>query len=477
MNFVLKNIWWIALFIFFAIMLLIISANQKDNLVTNKTLQSAKQELILTWSKAMESGSGVLTDLVKMLDDEEKIPEIKAEKKEEVVTEKVAMEEIKEEIIETEITPDDKMEWKENKQNVIQSFFWKFKRSEKDVLLSWVNDVLLENTTEKESSEMDNTEKKDKTWEMKMDEKPKVDVVISKKASTVKAAPVKKVFKKMAYKDGTFKDIPSYNGQFAVNQKPLPGVNLKTAIWNTYKLAVSGLKLNNAHFNKNLGIMKKGDVVKQMTHENKYGCFSVQVISWTIAGKHWYVCKKWFKAYQAPMKQVKHVAKNVITTKIGDVHSVSTTQLKLNNKAFNRALTTMNKGDKLEQIGNENRYGCFQARILTGAANDIGRVGYVCKKYLSGHSRAAALKSNVTALQSYAMTRATKPGDTHSVSAHSLKLNNAYFTKNLGYLSYGDTVKQLTIENTRGCFQVQVLSSRISSSTGKIGYVCKKYLK
>jgi len=129
--------------------------------------------------------------------------------------------------------------------------------------------------------------------------------------------------------------------------------------------------------------MKKGDVVKQLTHANKYGCFQVEVLSGKVAGKNGYVCKKWFAAHKVPAK---HMIRNVVSTKIGDIHSVSATQLKLNNKAFNTALAVMNKGDKLEQIGNENAYGCFQARILTGSANDIGRVGYVCKKYLSGHS-------------------------------------------------------------------------------------------
>ena len=467
MNFILKNIWWIALFIFFAIMLLIISANQKDNLVTNKTLQDAKKELILTWSELSESGSGVLTDLVKMLDDTEKTPEIKAEKKVEIVKEvkddvQDGAKEMKEDMAAKEETKQGEMKSdisETDKKNVIASFFDKFKKDSSTEM------------KEENTETTDDLEDKDKMEEASDDQKemPKADVVVVKKQE-----PVKKTYKKMAYKDGTFKDIPSYNGQFSMNQKPLPWINLKTAVGNTYKLAVSGLKLNNAHFNKSLGIMKKWDIVKQMTHENKHGCFSVQVVSGEIAWKNGYVCKKWFTAHKAPMK---HIVKNVVSTKIGDIHSVSATQLKLNNRAFNTALTTMNKGDKLEQIGNENMYGCFQARILTGAANDIGRVWYVCKKYLSSSVGTTAIKSNMTALQSYAMTRTTKPGDTHTVSAHSLKLNNAYFTKNLWYLSYGDTVKQLTTENMRGCFQAQVITSRVSSSTGKIGFVCKKYLK
>ena len=462
MNFILKNIWWIALFIFFAIMLLIISANQKDNLVTNKTLQDAKQELILTGSQAIESGSGVLTDLVKMLDDSEKIPEIKAEEKvaEVVVNVEDTMKDMKEDIVSNEATVKSDLD-ATDKKGAIASFFDRFKRDSSDKEIKEDDKTMMENESQDDM-------KKESDME---EEKPKADVVVVKKQVSAK-----KEYKKMQYKKGTFRDIPTYNGQFSVNQKPLPWINLKTAIGNTYKLGVPGLKLNNAHFNQSFGIMKKGDVVRQMTHENKYGCFKVEVLSGKIAGKNGYVCKKWFMAHKAP---VKHVVRNVVSTKIGDIHSVAATQLKLNNKAFNTALTVMNKGDKLEQIGNENTHGCFQVRILTSkVANDIGKVGYVCKKYLSGHSwSVAAAHSNMTALQSYAMTRTTKMGDTHTVSAHSLKLNNAHFTKNLGYLSYGDTVKQLTVENTRGCFKVQVLSSRVSSSEGKLGFVCKKYLK
>jgi len=40
----------------------------------------------------------------------------------------------------------------------------------------------------------------------------------------------------------------------------------------------------------------------------------------------------------------------------------------------------------------------------------------------------------------------------------------------------GDTITQLTSENSYGCFMMRVDSSKVFSSIGKEGYVCKKYL-
>jgi len=45
-------------------------------------------------------------------------------------------------------------------------------------------------------------------------------------------------------------------------------------------------------------------------------------------------------------------------------------------------------------------------------------------------------------------------------------------------MSHGDRLKQLTHENSYGCFQVEILSSKkVRSNIGMKGYVCKKYLQ
>ena len=70
----------------------------------------------------------------------------------------------------------------------------------------------------------------------------------------------------------------------------------------------------------------------------------------------------------------------------------------------------------------------------------------------------------------------TKVWNNYEIWVHSLKINNKNFTRKLGYLMKGDVITQLTPANSYGCFQMQVLSSSISTSNGKTWYVCKKYL-
>lgn len=68
-------------------------------------------------------------------------------------------------------------------------------------------------------------------------------------------------------------------------------------------------------------------------------------------------------------------------------------------------------------------------------------------------------------------------GKQYSVGVSSLKLNNKAFTQALAYLQKADTLEQIGAANTRGCFEVKVLSSYNAKNIGKTGYVCKKYLE
>ena len=75
------------------------------------------------------------------------------------------------------------------------------------------------------------------------------------------------------------------------------------------------------------------------------------------------------------------------------------------------------------------------------------------------------------------MNLKTAIGKEFQVGVHTLKLNNAYFNTTLAYMSHGDRLKQLTSENSYGCFQIEILSAKRNYNVGKKGYVCKKYLK
>jgi len=171
-------------------MLLIISANQKDNLVTNKALQDAKKELILTGSEVVDSGSGVLTDLVKMLDDEDKTPEIKADESDN--EEAMISGEAKASLVEID------------RPNPLKAFFAKFKRDKKD-------EVVMDDKNESE--------------EQAEEVVPDTTMVKTSKPSNTSTA-------KMADKKMTFVDTPNYS----TAKRVFPGLNLQTAVGNTYQV-------------------------------------------------------------------------------------------------------------------------------------------------------------------------------------------------------------------------------------------------
>jgi len=114
--------------------------------------------------------------------------------------------------------------------------------------------------------------------------------------------------------------------------------------------------------------MAQNDIVRQLTPADKHGCFEVEVLSSKMSamiGKVGCVCKKWLKeniahAMNKDIKESTQTADTVsdegssvseapqanlpnVTTKIGDVHSVATPGLKLNNKSFDTTLTVMKR--------------------------------------------------------------------------------------------------------------------------------------
>ena len=68
-------------------------------------------------------------------------------------------------------------------------------------------------------------------------------------------------------------------------------------------------------------------------------------------------------------------------------------------------------------------------------------------------------------------------GKHFEVGVHMLKLNNAYFNVKLALMNKWDRLKQLTTENSYGCFMIEVVAAKNHHNVGKKGYVCKKYLQ
>lgn len=71
----------------------------------------------------------------------------------------------------------------------------------------------------------------------------------------------------------------------------------------------------------------------------------------------------------------------------------------------------------------------------------------------------------------------TKIWKSFNVWVHSLKINDKFFLKKTWYIHLWDTIEQIWEANIRGCFNMKVLFSKISTNIWKTWYVCKKYLK
>jgi hypothetical protein len=61
----------------------------------------------------------------------------------------------------------------------------------------------------------------------------------------------------------------------------------------------------------------------------------------------------------------------------------------------------------------------------------------------------------------------TEIGKQFEIGVHSLKLNNMYFNDTLAYMMQGDSIKQLTTENSYGCFEVKITDSQLARNIGK----------
>lgn len=86
-------------------------------------------------------------------------------------------------------------------------------------------------------------------------------------------------------------------------------------------------------------------------------------------------------------------------TPLGTQFSISTYSLKLNDATFSKALAYLLSSDVLEQTWNQNSYGCFQAKIIESEnQNNIGKVGYVCKKYLKEIPKTSGEKDPIVSI-------------------------------------------------------------------------------
>lgn len=169
-----------------------------------------------------------------------------------------------------------------------------------------------------------------------------------------------------------------------------------TNIWTDHTVSSSFLRINNAYFTKKEGILQRGDVVKQLTNTNKYGCFKMKVLSAKKSAiwKTGWVCEYYMKwreetlSKYTTLKKIeksKKVTKKIIYTKNQTLYNIKTHSLKINNAYFNHTVWYLSYWDTVQQIGSVNRHGCFKmkvVKVISSLQNRVGKIWWVCQKYV-----------------------------------------------------------------------------------------------
>ena len=136
------------------------------------------------------------------------------------------------------------------------------------------------------------------------------------------------------------------------------------AIGSRFQVATHSLRLNNKYFTETIWYLMKWDELVQLTEKNSYGCFMVDVVSsHTAQDIQGYVCEKYLEILDevshretAPMNNDIETTVLVPDTVIWDLISITSPQFDIDNLA-------LFSWDMIEQLSELDSYGCFTWRI------------------------------------------------------------------------------------------------------------------
>jgi hypothetical protein len=179
--------------------------------------------------------------------------------------------------------------------------------------------------------------------------------------------------------NNSFSSIQKYAPEILGNSEMYPWIDLDTKIGNSYEIWVHSLKLNNKYFNETLAYMLQGDSVKQLSEENSYGCFEVEILNSVLThniGKTWYVCKKYLKEISEESSIV--MLKEVVEEKVEVSSKIWDFILVEKENAILRDIV-LEVGDIIDQMTQADNQGCFMAHVYysKNTAN-LGKIGSVC---------------------------------------------------------------------------------------------------
>lgn len=213
-------------------------------------------------------------------------------------------------------------------------------------------------------------------------------------------------------------------------------------------------------------------------------------------------------------KEKKKSAKITKASHVLANYTIWVNAMKLNNAWFTKKLWTVYKWDTVKQLTKTNKYWCFKIEVEKSQdPKNNGKIAWACKYYMEWHTETLAQyvevaqtyyaqvntkaqkkvpvqkatkhiakkvhTKKVTPKMAYAnMKKMTPVWTMHIVNTAGLKLNNAYFNKTLAYLVQWDELEQLTSMNSYGCFRWVVAKSHnpYTNNKWKLWWVCNYYL-
>ncbi len=380
MNFVTKNLGWILLLLFFLFMLFIISSNENT-----PTKNSSWSSIEVSETKEAQENLDSLVEMINedetgswvLISDETMMKEDDNKKKKSLfgfLFGKSSKEP-------QEPSSSDEIE-QTNEENISEILSDEVDTEKSESLLSKI-------FTRKGQDDSDEPDEEESTQsgEIMVVKENKVSVdrdTLIWAAWSSNVSNTKNVMKASGVKHSiAYADIRKYAPEVLGESSMYPWINLETKIGKSFEIGVHSLKLNNKYFNETLAYIMRGDTVKQLTEENKYGCFEVEITQSVLdanQGKKWYVCKKYLQDIPSSEDTSEEVLSDndtnvnesiVITTKIWDLIEV-----KKDGVVVGDAI--LSKGDLIDQMtsgGSE----CFTGRVYqSNTAEIMGVVGLVC---------------------------------------------------------------------------------------------------
>jgi len=360
MNFILRNLGWILLFLFFLFMLFVISTNQKNQPVS---LSGATQ------TGTEQSSTGASEDLKNLV---EKIETQQDTATGESATGTTSPEETATGKTQQDATPEKK------------SIFDIFKRKTQETPAT--GGTVSTGTTLSQTGSVSEEQTQQATPSATITHSPTSSV----KPTTTAQGLTKSTGKTVAL-SGQAVQVTRYlspTASYARLQKMygLPGKSLLTEVGKEFQVGVTSLKLNDKTFTKKLAYLKQGDVVEQLTAENTYGCFQVKIVSSAISGnegKIGYVCKKYLKDVSANSdQQDSYVAPSTpssqgYTTSVGSYFTITSDDTIASAPITGNLV--LQKGDIVKQLSVVDTLGCFSARVVgENVERNLGKLGIIC---------------------------------------------------------------------------------------------------